>query len=317
MKNKITFQFIIILFSFYSGIAQTQFWSDTFEDVGAPSSGARTASTTFNCGGSPSTSYFFRTNSAGISLSSFPYIAFEANKFWAGENIDNGPTCTNLSISPLQTITWSNINISGKLGLSFRGLFAANNAVPNTWEGTSAAADQDRLIIEYRIDGGAWTKIIAFYASTTSNSQTLKLETTGDLIGDGADLTYMFAQYNANIVGIGTLLNLRVSFSANNLGSEELAVDNFRLFESSLSTNEFDMSNLFTIYPNPSKGFLNIKSFFDGEFIIVNQLGQTIKTFNVFGNRDNNINIENIPNGIYFIKGTTEAGEFTKKFHKE
>ncbi|MES2555472.1 MAG: T9SS type A sorting domain-containing protein [Bacteroidota bacterium] len=223
----------LISFNSYS---QTQFWSDHFEDAGAPSSGARTPSVTFSCGG-PSTAYFFRTDLAGIALQSGSYSSIQGTKFWAGEDIDNGVPCANSSISPTQTVDWSSINIAGKTGLSFRGLFAANNTFANNWEGSNAGVNQDVLMIEYRIDAGAWTKIIAFYASAAANSTTLKLETTGDLLGDGADLTTTFTEYTANIAGTGASLDLRVTFSSNNGATEELAVDNFRLFEAPACTN--------------------------------------------------------------------------------
>ncbi|MES2555471.1 MAG: hypothetical protein V4604_04930 [Bacteroidota bacterium] len=218
--------FLIILKS----NAQTQLWSDTFEDAGAPSSGTRTPSVTFNCAGPPSTAYFYRTNLAGVALQSGAYSGFQGTKFWAGEDIDNGAPCVNSSISPTQTVICSGINISGKGGLSFRGLFAANNAFANNWEGSGAGVNQDVLTIEYRIDAGAWTKIVAFYASAAANSTTLKLETTGDLQGDGADLTYVFTEYTAAMAGTGTLLDLRVTFSSNNGATEEMAVDNLRVF---------------------------------------------------------------------------------------
>lgn len=214
-------------------MAQTQFWSDTFEDAGAPSAGTRTASINFSCG-SPATSYFFRTNVAGINLISGVYTGMQGTKFWAGEDIDYGSTCTNASVSANQQVTWSSINISGKTSLSFKGLFAANSSFGNNWEGSSFGASQDYIAVEYRIDGGTWTKAVAFYASTAAQTQTLKLETTGDLIGDGADLTYTFTEYTANIIGTGSLMDLRLNVFANGSGTEEIAADNFRLFYGSV-----------------------------------------------------------------------------------
>ncbi|WP_255157650.1 T9SS type A sorting domain-containing protein [Ferruginibacter sp. HRS2-29] len=158
----------------------------------------------------------------------------QGTKFWAGEDIDFGTTCTNASGSANQQVTWSGIDISGKSVLSFKGLFAANSSFASNWEGTIFGASQDYISVEYRIDGGAWTKAVAFYASSTSQSQTLKLETTGDLVGDGADLTYAFTEYGANIAGTGSLLDLRLNVFANGSGTEEIAADNFRLFYGSI-----------------------------------------------------------------------------------
>ena len=229
MKQKITLLLFIISLLSWNGNAQTQFWSDTFEDTGAPSSGTRTPSIAeFFCG-APASTYFGRTDLGGISLQSGTYSGFEGTKFWAAEDIDRGPTCTNLSVSPNQQVTWSGINISGKNGLTFKGLFAANHLNANNWEGTSFA-DPDFVAVEYRIDGGAWVTGIAFYASGTSNTQTLKQDINGDMIGEGQDLTYAFTEFTVNIAGTGTTLDLRLNASING-GVEEIAVDNFRLLE--------------------------------------------------------------------------------------
>jgi hypothetical protein len=103
------------------------------------------------------------------------------------------------------------------------------------WQGLNFGAAEDFLVVEYRIDGGAWTKALAFYsnvpASSTASSNQLYQDTDGDLIGDGAGLTYAFTEYSANIIGTGTTLDLRFNCFANASTAQELAVDNFRLFE--------------------------------------------------------------------------------------
>jgi hypothetical protein len=234
MKQKITLLLFLISFICLNGNAQTQFWSDTFEDTGAPSSGTRTPSITeFSCGGNPANAYFKRADLTGIALQSGSYSSFQGSKFWAAEDVDQGPTCSGGSVSANQQVTWSGINISGKSGLSFSGLFAANSSFGSNWEGVSFGANQDFVAVEYRIDGGAWQKAVGFYASSSSQSTTLNLDTNGDLIGDGAALTYSFAEFSANLTGTGTTLDLRLNLFANGSATEEIAVDNFRLFEAS------------------------------------------------------------------------------------
>ena len=58
------------------------------------------------------------------------------------------------------------------------------------------------------------------------------------------------------------------------------------------------------MYPNPSKGIISILSDTDGDFRVVNQLGQTVKTFKVTNSSNNTIDLEYLNNGIYFIQGT-------------
>ncbi|MNQ39550.1 hypothetical protein D3C85_531750 [compost metagenome] len=71
-----------------------------------------------------------------------------------------------------------------------------------------------------------------------------------------------------------------------------------------LATTDFETKSKFLMYPNPSKGTLNILSDTDGDFKIVNQLGQTVKTFKVTNSTTNMIDLEYLNNGIYFIQGT-------------
>ncbi|PKB17719.1 MBG domain-containing protein [Flavobacterium sp. 5] len=240
MKKNFTLTFALLLYFFYiEGNAQTQFWSDTFEDSGAPSSSTRVPSVAeFSCN-SPATVYFFRTIPTGVALQNGTYSGFQGSKIWAAEDIDKGTSCTtNSTISPNQQITWSGINITGKTGLTFKGLFAADNI--GGWQGQFFAPNQDFVSVEYRINGtGAWIKAIAFYANIAAtnagSTNTLDLDTDGDLIGDGAALNYAFTEYSATIVGTGTTLDIRLNCSANGSTTQEIAIDNFRLFEAPAS----------------------------------------------------------------------------------
>ena len=230
MKTKKLLTLVALLLVGLYSSAQVQFWSDNFEDAGAPSSGTRTPSVE-NSWGSPATRYFFRTNAingTSIALQNGDYIGIEGSKCWAAEDIDAALTGSNGGQSPQQSITWSPMNISGKTGMSFKGLFAAENTGP-TWEGPSIPPS-DFMIVEYRIDGGAWTSLVRFFANNASNGQ-LALETTGDSIGEGAQLTKTFTEFSGLISGTGTTLELRFKGSSNGTGTEEFAFDNFRLFE--------------------------------------------------------------------------------------
>ena len=70
-----------------------------------------------------------------------------------------------------------------------------------------------------------------------------------------------------------------------------------------LGTSTFKNKSQFTIYPNPTSKSLYVDTNFDGKFLIFNQLGQIVKTFTAKSNIENIINIENLADGIYYIKG--------------
>ena len=68
---------------------------------------------------------------------------------------------------------------------------------------------------------------------------------------------------------------------------------------SSLSSARFDTNNL-SVYPNPTKGYINISSELDFQKIaLINSFGQTIKSFNK--NQFGNYKLEDIPDGFYYL----------------
>jgi Secretion system C-terminal sorting domain len=229
--------FITLCLIFFSASAQSVFWSDTFEDAGAPSSGTRTASpggaAGFSFGGPPATSYFFRTagvHATDISLQDgASFSGKESSKYWAGEDIDQDLTGTH------KMVTWTGINISGRTSLSFQGLFVSkNNAL--VWEGpiTVSGFPADYLIAEYRIDAGAWIQLVGFFSDVPATKRLALDVATGDSIGDGAQLpNATFTNYSANIGGTGTTLDLRFKAFANG-SQEEFGIDNFRLLSAIL-----------------------------------------------------------------------------------
>ncbi|MDP2386666.1 MAG: T9SS type A sorting domain-containing protein [Bacteroidota bacterium] len=231
MLQKITISILLLLTSIITN-AQTQFWSDTFEDAGAPSSGTRTPSTTFYASNER---YFNRVTTAQVNTT-LAYTSFEGSKFFGGADIDN-LTGQNTQSSH-QNVTWSSINISGKTGLSFKGLFAIGNSA--NFDHFPGSSPIDYMLVEYRIDGGAWTNAIRFFPNiANSGAGALALETTGDSLaaGEGAALNGTFTEFTYNISGTGTLLDLRLKCGANGTSFEEVAADNFRLFETPACSN--------------------------------------------------------------------------------
>lgn len=223
---------VLVFFVFNSTYGQTEFWSDTFEDAGAPSSGSRTASSNVSSGGPPATRYFWRCGTANISTVSV-YSGFEGSKFWAGEDHRLSP----ISQAAEQSITWSSINISGKTNIVFKGLFAAGSGTGNNWDIQPNSPFNDFVGVEYRIDGGAWQNGICFMAYNPTISTPLSINSnpgTGagqDSVGDGVVLlnSAVFSEFTFNVSGTGTTLDLRLRAHSNGT-SEEWAIDNIRLF---------------------------------------------------------------------------------------
>jgi hypothetical protein len=221
--------FFICLLLLLAGVSrgQTQFWSDTFEDD-APSGGTRTPENNGGIGNPTYTSYFVRTGNFGIAVNT-QYLQFEGSKFWAGENHTAafGPG------KGEQQIDFTGINITGKTGLSFKGMFAAN-AADHPWDNRNYTTGTpnpltDYVIVEYRIDGGVYKPLIKFFGNN-NNDKYLSEDTGNDSLGDGPGLTPSFAEYTKAIAETGKTLDLRLKVFSNGT-NEEWAVDNFRLSE--------------------------------------------------------------------------------------
>ncbi|MES2417296.1 MAG: YDG domain-containing protein [Bacteroidota bacterium] len=231
---------LIILGSFTRVKAQTQFWSDTFEDSGAPSTGSRTPSLNTGGGGPPLTYYFIRTDGTNLALNA-PFTGFETlttyqgaegSKFWAGEDTDRVRSGANDPADKVQTIEWPNINISGKTGITFKGLFAALQS--QGWQNkNSFPTTYDLLEVEYSIDGGAWIRAGGFYGGTDAvTGGVISEDTNNDYIGDGTNLlSRQFKEVTWSISGTGTTMSLRFRASADAGATQEFAIDNFRLFQ--------------------------------------------------------------------------------------
>jgi len=88
-------------------------------------------------------------------------------------------------------------------------------------------------------------------------------------------------------------------------------------FNGVLSVNEFSNEEI-NLYPNPTSTSFTVKSkILPDNFEIFNSLGQTIKTSKVNSNQDLKINIENLKEGIYFIKLTRDNSSQVLSFIKE
>src|SRR5690606_41276196 len=118
-----------------------------------------------------------------------------------------------------QNIVFSNIDISGKTNLTFKGLFAATNVGAAFENQELGHSHSDYVIVEYSIDGGSYQPLLRFFANNTTssgtNNKSLAEDTNGDGIGDGDILTTTFSEFSKSIPGTGTTITLRLRASNN------------------------------------------------------------------------------------------------------
>ncbi|MEP4599156.1 MAG: hypothetical protein ABJZ92_23320, partial [Cyclobacteriaceae bacterium] len=129
------------------------------------------------------------------------------------------------------------IDISGESGTMIFSILLAEDDSSDGNEDWDAA---DFFLIEYQIDGGGYTNLLAVEADISSGSNGAPLiDTDFDGLGDGSELTPSFAPFSANIEATGNVLDIRFTFSLDS-GDEDIAIDNISLTSSSAPIVAFD-----------------------------------------------------------------------------
>lgn len=104
-------------------------------------------------------------------------------------------------------------------------------------------------------------------------------------------------------------------------GSSFTTTENKTFTTNTLGTSAFELSNDIYLYPNPTKGTLNIRipnSFgLPNSYIIYNSLGQIISKKGISTEADLTINTSALSSGVYFISVAKEGAKKTLKFIKQ
>jgi hypothetical protein len=104
-------------------------------------------------------------------------------------------------------------------------------------------------------------------------------------------------------------------------GGEYTTIDNILFTTNTLGTSTFEALNDIYLYPNPTKGTLNIRvpnNFgLPESFTISNSLGQIISRKEVTKENDLTVNTSALSNGVYFITVVKEDQKKTLQFIKE
>ena len=186
----------------------TVFYTESFETDG---NGTRyvTSVTEFTDG---SGDFFTRTD--GTNIGSFYEVSGQDGSFFfAGMDV-NGE-----GAADSQTLTLSNIDISGYENLSLSLLVAEDD------DGSNQDWDEDsELLIEVSIDGGEFQSLLEFQAVGGTNTEPA-LDTDGDGFGDTPTLTNTFATFSSGIAGVGSSMDVRISFNELEAGDEDAAID--------------------------------------------------------------------------------------------
>jgi hypothetical protein len=149
----------------------------------------------------------------------------------------------------------------------------------------------------YSIDGGiTWVLSNSNYYNQTSWSLASVIN---PIWSNQSDLRFAFRFVNNQ----GTIATTDPGFS----------IDDVKIFSRTLNTNDFNNQSKLTIYPNPSNDFIKISGLKKTEnYSIYNSLGMEIQKGNISDLEK--INIQNLSNGLYFIKfNDKQTIKFVKK----
>ncbi|MGB1204481.1 MAG: SdrD B-like domain-containing protein [Chitinophagales bacterium] len=162
----------------------------------------------------------------GISIGSSNVYAGADGAFFAAQDTDgDSPNPTT------QTFTIAGLNITGQTGLSFSiDLAEEDGTNPNdnnesNWD--NGTGNFDEFIISANIDAAGASNILSIQSDapgTTSNGNPL-VDTNGDSIGDGTEVTATFSTFTSPIAGAGNSLDLVFTITVEDGGSD-IAFDN-------------------------------------------------------------------------------------------
>lgn len=221
--------------------------------------------------------HYNRTNGGNISNVTAPYTNMHGTFFWAGENLNITPGGDGLSD---KTITFAPITVTGQTNLQFRGLFATGNQMGG-WDFS------DQLYVEYKMDGGPWTKCLQFASNGQVQNTGLYVDTNLDGVGEGAVLTTAFHQFTANIPATGVSIQIRV-YSKNTSQGEEFAFDYLRLYSTTTAVNGCT---------NPLASNYNVAATVDnGSCIISGCTSADALNYNPEATTDNSTCVFSVPN---------------------
>ncbi|MCB9235628.1 MAG: HYR domain-containing protein [Bacteroidia bacterium] len=222
MSLKFIFATLFMLTGLNSFGQLTLIHQESFETNGE---GTRYVSNTFL--GSTTSDYWGRTDAAGNGTQgtySFlqPPVSIDGSSFWAGEDVDD----TGNPLPPTGVITLNPISVTGYSSLEVRGLFAALQHFK--YEAT------DGIFIEADLDGGGFTGIGGFWGYDPLSQANKDIRRAGTFpfttasVG-GTILDSLFRDFTFPVSSTGNNLTIRITFF-NNGGTEELAMDNIRVF---------------------------------------------------------------------------------------
>lgn len=169
--------------------------------------------------------FFTRTDGSNIS-SSYEVFGAGGNSFFAAQDIDRAST-----YDPLQSLFFRQVEVAGlqDLNLSFRLAEDDSNDGAEDWDATDHFRIYATVLQQGNTLTGGEPEVLVFAIESSANgsNNAPRVDTDFDGIGDGAELTPEFAQFNVSLPS-GSLVLLRFEFRLD-AGDEDIAIDDVRV----------------------------------------------------------------------------------------
>jgi hypothetical protein len=155
------------------------------------------------------------------------------------------------------------------------------------------------------------------YVSTTGTAPTDFVK-----ISAGAFITtpgIAWAEYTYNLAASYDGLPVYIGIKCTSPDMFGFAMDDFSVTAVALSTDSFFSQN-FAVYPNPADTVINISNKNNttlNQVQVTDLNGRVVKSVNLNGVANAQINIADLNSGVYFLKATNSQGVGTTKFIKK
>jgi hypothetical protein len=187
-----------------------------------------------------------------------------------------------------------------------------------------ASSQNDSLNIYATInDGLNWDKIFARAEAGTGSFATAGLLTTFFTPQNSDDWcltgTIGTSCLNVDISDYDGASNFKLKFEVVNDAGNNIYLDNFKVLgncQVPLSLNNIPGFKGFRLYPNPANTVLmvELEEASSGNITIIDLTGRIIKTETINNNRLLQLEVSNLPKGIFFLRLQTKKGTIVKSF---
>jgi len=97
-------------------------------------------------------------------------------------------------------------------------------------------------------------------------------------------------------------------------GSKTYYFDDLAIYDATVNVNLINANNILSVYPNPASSTIQVNINDNVNYKIVDLTGRTVITGKI---ENNNINVNNLSNGVYVLQLITEKGHTSTRFVKE